>query len=123
MTPIKTNTAAQPLGHYEQAVEHNGTIYISGQLAITPSGEILLGTIEEQTELALKNLIAVAEAAGSSKEQILKTTIFISDISLWAAANEVYATVFGSHKPARSAVPTRDLPKGLLIEIEAIACK
>jgi 2-iminobutanoate/2-iminopropanoate deaminase len=123
MTPIQTNKAAQPLGHYEQAIEHNGIIYISGQLAITPEGEVLQGSIEEQTELALKNLIAVAEAAGSSKEQILKTTIFISNISLWAAANEVYSDFFGSHKPARSAVPTRDLPKGLLIEIEAIACK
>ena len=82
---------------------------------------MITGDIKEQTLAALANLEAILKEAGSSKNKVLKTTIFISDISLWAEANEAYASFFGEHKPARSAVPTKDLPRGFLIEIESIA--
>jgi len=118
---IQTNQAAEPLGHYSQAVRHGDILYISGQLPITHSGEMITGSITQQTLAALANLDAILVAAGSKKENVIKTTIFISDISLWAEANQAYANFFGAHKPARSAVPTRDLPRGFLIEIEAIA--
>lgn len=118
---IQTNQAAQPLGHYSQAVKQGNIVYISGQLPITKEGTMITGDIKEQTLAALANLEAILKEAGSSKNKVLKTTIFISDISLWAEANEAYASFFGEHKPARSAVPTKDLPRGFLIEIESIA--
>lgn len=124
MKAIKTTTAPAPLGHYEQAQEHQGTLYISGQLPIdVDHPEKTFPTIEEQTLQTLKNVEAVAKAAGYRKEDIIKMTIFIADISLWAAANKVYADFFGAHKPARSAVPVPALPKGFYVEIEAVAVK
>lgn len=122
MKSIYTANAAQPLGHYSQAIAHGNTLYVSGQLPIDPQNpDKPAGTIEEQTTLALRNLEAILKAGGSDLSKVLKVTIFISDISLWAKVNEVYGKVFGSHKPARSAVPTKDLPRGFQIEIEAIA--
>lgn len=124
MNSIKTTTAPEPLGHYEQAQEHGNTLYISGQLPIDPNNsDALFSTIEEQTLRTLQNLEAVAVAAGYTKENIIKVTIFISDIGLWKAANTVYASFFGDHKPARSAVPVKELPRGFFIEIEAIAVR
>ncbi|RAP32817.1 enamine deaminase RidA [Candidatus Marinamargulisbacteria bacterium SCGC AG-410-N11] len=124
MKKINTNNAPQPLGHYEQAIVYNGIVYVSGQLPLDMANNLEVPTsIEEQTELTLKNLEKVLIASNSSRESVLKTTIFISDISYWAKANEIYKTFFGDHKPARSAVPTKDLPKGCLIEIEAIAAQ
>ena len=121
---IKTEKAALPLGHYAQAVAHNGILYVSGQLPIDPlNTDSKIEGIKEQTLQTLKNLEAVLLAGGSSIENVLKCTIFISDISLWAEANEVYGTFFGDHRPARSAVPTKDLPRGFFIEIEAIAAQ
>ena len=122
MKIIETETAPAPLGHYAQAIVHQDTVYVSGQLPIdleNPTAEP--GSITEQTRKTLENLDAVLKASGSSIQQVLKTTIFISDISLWAEANAEYGRFFGDHKPARSAVPTKDLPRGFLIEIEAIA--
>ncbi len=124
MKTIFTNQAPAPLGHYSQAIAHNGLIYVAGQLPLTvqdPSSA--KGSIEEQTELTLKNLEAILLAAGSDKNHVLKVTIFITDISLWAKANEVYGRFFGDHKPARSAVPVKELPRNCLIEIEAIAAQ
>ena len=122
MKIINTKKAATPLGHYSQATVHNNIVYVSGQLPIDPdNSSVYLETVEEQTQKALENLEAILIDANSGKEHVLKTTIYISDISIWAQVNDVYATFFGEHKPARSAVPTKNLPKGYLVEIEAIA--
>ncbi len=122
MKLIQTDRAPAPAGHYSQAVVHNGTVYIAGQLPIDPeTGEKCLGSIEEQTEQVLKNVTAILDAAGSGLDRVLKVTIYVSDISLWGGVNAVYAKFFGDHRPARVVVPTRELHHGFLIEVEAIA--
>jgi 2-iminobutanoate/2-iminopropanoate deaminase len=119
---ISTPDAPRPGGHYSQAVVYGGLVFVAGQLSIDPrTGERLLGPIEEQTEQALRNLSAILKAAGSDMSRVLKTTVFVSDINLWGAVNEVYARVFGEHRPARSVVPTGELHYGFLVEIEAVA--
>jgi 2-iminobutanoate/2-iminopropanoate deaminase len=124
MEIISTELASKPLGHYSQAVVHNGLVYVAGQLPIDPQDESrFLETVEDQTLQTLKNLQAVLEAANSDKSLVLKATVYISDISIWAQVNEVYASFFGDHKPARSAVPTKNLPKGYLVEIDVIAAQ
>ena len=124
MEIISTELASKPLGHYSQAVVHNGLVYVAGQLPIDPQDESrFLETVEEQTLQTLKNLQAVLEASNSDKSLVLKATVYISDISIWAQVNEVYASFFGDHKPARSAVPTKNLPKGYLVEIDVIAAQ
>lgn len=122
MQSIFTPEAPRPAGHYSQAVVHNGLVFVSGQLPVDPkTGEKRVGTIEEQTERALKNVAAILEAAGSGIERVLKTTVYISDIALWDRVNTVYGAFFGSHRPARAVVPTRELHFGFQIEIEAVA--
>jgi 2-iminobutanoate/2-iminopropanoate deaminase len=119
---ISTPNAPRPAGHYSQAIVHGDTVYVSGQLAIDPqTGEKRLGSIEEQTEQALKNVAEILKAANSDVSQVLKTTVYVSDIALWERVNAVYARFFGEHRPARAVVPTRDLHYGFQIEIEAIA--
>jgi len=119
---VLTQNAPQPAGHYSQAVIHNGIVYVAGQLPIDPqTGERRVGSIEEQTELALMNLFEILRAAGSDVDHVLKTTVYISDIELWGRVNVVYARLFGDHRPARAVVPTRDLHFGFQVEIEAIA--
>jgi 2-iminobutanoate/2-iminopropanoate deaminase len=119
---IQTPNAPVPGGHYSQAVVHNGQLYLSGILPITPSGEKLSNaTITEQTEQILANLDAILQAAGSHRENVLKVTVFISDISAWSTVNQVYAQFFGNHRPARSVVPCSALHYGFGIELEAIA--
>jgi len=122
MTFIDTPNAPVPGGHYSQAVVHNGQIYLSGILPITPAGEKLTSaTIAEQTEQILANLDAILQAAGSQRDKVLKVTVFISDISVWSTVNQVYARFFGDHRPARSVVPCSPLHYGFGIELEAIA--
>jgi 2-iminobutanoate/2-iminopropanoate deaminase len=122
MKKIQTDKAPVPAGHYSQAVVHNGMVFVSGQIPIDPlTGEKITGSIEDQTSQVLKNLTAILEASGSSLAQVLKVTVYITDISLWGKVNEVYSQVFGEHKPARAIVPTRDLHFGFKIEVEAIA--
>ena len=122
MKPIKTDKAPLPGGHYSQAMVHNGLVYVSGQLPIDPqTGEKQTGAIEDQTRLVLENLSAILVASGSSLNQVLKVTVYISDISLWGKVNEVYAEIFGDHRPARAIVPTRDLHFGFMIEVDAVA--
>jgi 2-iminobutanoate/2-iminopropanoate deaminase len=122
MMEISTPDAPQPAGHYSQAVVHNGLVYVSGQLPIDPeTGSKQVGSIEEQTEQALKNLAEILSAAESGLDQVLKTTVYVSDIQLWDRVNQVYASFFGDHRPARAVVPTRDLHFGFQIEIEAVA--
>lgn len=122
MEMISTPNAPKPAGHYSQAIVHNNLVYVSGQLPVDPeSGEKRIGSIEEQTEQALKNLSEILKAAGSSLNQVIKTTVYISDIELWDQVNAIYGRFFGEHRPARAVVPTRNLHFGFQIEIEAIA--
>lgn len=119
---VETNDAPTPAGHYSQAVVYGGLVYVAGQLAIEPrTGERKLGSIEEQTEQALANVAAILKAAGSDLDRVLKMTVYVADIGLWGAVNEVYARVLGAHRPARAVIPTRDLHHGFLIEIDAVA--
>ena len=122
MEKIFTPNAPKPAGHYSQAIVHDNVVYVSGQLPIDPvTGQKRLGSIEEQTEQALKNLAEILRAAGSDIDSVIKTTVYISDIQLWERVNNVYSEFFGEHRPARAIVPTRDLHHGFNIEIEAIA--
>lgn len=119
---VQTNQAPAAIGPYSQAVIVNNMVYSSGQLPmIAESGELLTGTIEEQTHQVMKNLTAVLEAAGSSLEQVVKTTLFIANMDEFTRINEVYGSYFPVHKPARSTVEVARLPKDAAIEIEAIA--
>jgi len=119
---IHTSNAPEPAGHYSQAVVYGGLVYVSGQLPVDPrTGEKRVGTIEEQAEQVLRNLRAILVAAGSDLDRVLKTTVYISDIGLWARVNAVYARHFGDHRPARAVVPVKELHYGFQIEIEAVA--
>ncbi len=109
-------------GHYSLAVVHNDLVFVSGLLAINPETNVKqFGTIEEETLLVLKNLELILEKAGSNKDLVLKTTIYIPDISLWDNVNKIYSQFFGNHKPARAVVPTKNLHYNFKIEIEAVA--
>lgn len=122
MQTIKTPDAPAPAGHYSQAIIHDGLVFVSGQLPIDPATRTpCTGAIEEQTELVLRNLSAILEAAGSGIDRVLKTTVYVSDIELWGRVNATYSAFFGEHRPARSVVPTRELHFGCLVEIDAIA--
>jgi 2-iminobutanoate/2-iminopropanoate deaminase len=122
ITRIETPNAPKPGGHYSQGVIHNGLVFVSGQLAIDPqTGEKKLGSIQEQTEQALANVHAIIQAAGSDWDKVVKMTLFISDIDLWSAVNEVYIRVLGENRPARAVIPCGPLHYGFLIEIEAVA--
>ena len=111
-----------PKGHYSPGVEHNGLIFVSGQLPMTlDTREPFTGAIEAQTELALRNVEAVLHAAGSDLQHVLQFTIYVSDMELWGAVNETYARILGDHRPARAIVPVKDLHFGTKIEIQAIA--
>jgi len=122
MIEISTPDAPQPAGHYTQAIVHGDLVYISGQLPIDPqTGEKRTGSIEEQTDQAIRNLAGILNAANSGLNLVVKTTVYISDIELWDRVNAVYSRLFGEHRPARAVVPTRELHFGCQIEIEAIA--
>jgi len=110
------------VAHYSRAVIHNGLVYVSGQLPLIPGEKTPPKTLEEQTELVLQKLLGILEEVGSSKEKVLRTTIYVSDVGHWSKVNEIYAKFFGKHKPARTIVPTGELHYGCLIELNAIAC-
>jgi len=119
---ISTENAPKPAGHYSQAIVHNDTVYVCGQLPIDPlSGEKKTGSIEEQTEQVLKNLAEILRAAGSDMNHVLKTTVYLADMSLWERLNTVYARFFGEHRPARTVVPAPNLHFGFLVELDAVA--
>ena len=130
---VQTNDAPQAIGPYSQAVIANGMVYVSGQIALTPEGEMLqndavLQTEEVvkhdvviQTKQVLKNLEAVLKAAGSSLSQVVKTSIYLDSMDDFGIVNEIYADAFGEHKPARATVAVSTLPKNALVEIDAIA--
>lgn len=119
---IITENAPAPIGPYNQAVKTNGTLYVSGQIALDPkSGELMLDNIEEETEMVMENLKAVVEAAGLKIENIVKTSIFISDMNNFSRINEVYGTFFEKDFPARECVEVSVLPKHVNVEISCIA--
>ena len=118
---VHTDKAPQAIGPYEQAIKANGFVYSAGQIPLDPAtGEIVSGGIDIQTRRVLDNLTAVLEAAGSSLAQAVKTTIFLKNMSDFARVNTVYEEYFGAAKPARTTVAVAELPKGALIEIEAV---
>ena len=120
---LHTDLAPAAVGPYSQAIAANGFVFTSGQVPIDPkAGKIVATTIEEQTEQVMKNLQCVLAQGGVSFDRVVKTTCFLADMGDFAAFNEVYAKYFTS-KPARSCVAVRELPKGVLCEIEAIAVK
>jgi len=118
---IATNKAPAAIGPYSQGVKVNGMFYSSGQIALTPEGEMLGDDIVLQTKQVFSNLRAVLEEAGSSLDQVVKVMAFVADINDFVTVNEIYAEAFGEHKPARSLVAAKTLPKNALVEIEVIA--
>jgi 2-iminobutanoate/2-iminopropanoate deaminase len=121
---VRTENAPAPFqgAPYSQAIKANGFVFVSGQLALVPGEkELVAGGVTEQTEQVLKNLSAILVAAGSSLDQIVKTTVFLQDLGDFASMNEVYARHVGDTPPARSTVEVAKLPSGALVEIEAVA--
>ena len=122
MTVIETKNAPAAIGPYSQAYEANGFVFTSGQLSVDPATGIIPEGIAAQAEQSCKNMAAILEAAGTTFDKVVKVTCFLADIADFNAFNEVYAKYFTS-KPARSCFAVKDLPKGALCEIEAIAIK
>lgn len=121
MEYVATNNAPDAIGPYSQAVKANGFLFTSGQIAINPqTNTVDAKTIEEQTTQVCENLKAVVEASGATMDKVIKTVCFLADINDFALFNEIYGRYFTS-KPARSCVAVKDLPKGVLCEIELIA--
>lgn len=119
---IESIDAPAPIGPYSQAVVANGTLYVSGQIPIDQrTGQLISGTIEEETEQVMKNLGYILEEAGSSFEQVVKCSIFIKDMNDFAKINEVYGSRFKVNPPARETVEVSELPKGVNVEISCIA--
>lgn len=122
MNVLETKNAPGAIGPYSQGIEVNGFVYTSGQIPVDPASGAIPEGIAAQAEQSCKNIGAILAAAGIGFEQVVKTTCFLADIGDFAAFNEVYARYFVS-KPARSCVAVKDLPKGVLCEVEAIAVK
>ncbi len=123
-TPISTPDAPKAIGPYSQAVEARGarTLYLSGQIPLVPgTGELVTGTIEEQTARVLENLGAVLAAAGAGFEHVVKTTVFLADMADFPKMNEIYGRAFAQNPPARSTVQVAALPRGARVEIDAVA--
>lgn len=121
---ISTNNAPAAIGPYSQAIEANGMLFLSGMLPIDPStGNMVNGGVKEQTIQIFKNIESVLTAAGVTMDHIVKTTVFLNDMSLFGEMNEVYGSCFSGTFPARSAFAVEALPKNALVEIEVIALK
>jgi 2-iminobutanoate/2-iminopropanoate deaminase len=120
---VRTETAPAPFqgAPYSQAITANGFVFVSGQLGLRPDHGEIEGDITQQTEQVLANLRAILEAAGTSLDRLVKTTVFLANLGDFAAMNEVYAAHVGASPPARSTVEVAALPSGALVEIEAIA--
>ena len=118
---ISTKEAPQAIGPYSQAVVVNGFVYTSGQIGLLPNGELVADDIENQTHQVMKNLFYVLEAANAQFNDVIKTTIFLEDMRDFDKVNAIYAHYFGTHKPVRSTVAVRSLPKNVKIEIDCIA--
>ena len=119
---IQTDNAPAAIGPYSQAIKAGGFVFVSGQIPIDPqTGQFVAGGVAEQTEQVLKNLSAVLEAAGSSLDRVVKTTVFLADMKEFTGMNEVYATFFSSPPPARATVAAAGLPRDARVEIEVVA--
>ena len=124
MKTIQTTKAPAAIGPYSQAVEANGFVFASGQLGINPAtGEFVEGDVQAQTRQALTNARAIMNEAGLDLNNVIKTTVFLSDMANFAAMNEIYAEFFSVPYPARSAVAVKTLPKNALVEVECIAVR
>ncbi len=121
---ISTQNAPAAIGPYSQAVEANGFLFLSGMLPIDPAnGQLVQGGVKEQTEQIFTNIKALLEEAGATLQQVVKTTVFLQDMSLFAEMNEVYSRQFTGDFPARSAFAVKSLPRNALVEIEVIAAR
>ena len=120
-TILSTSAAPAAIGPYSQAVRLGNLLFTSGQIPLTPEGELVQGGIEEQTHQVFRNLQAVLAEAGCTLSDVVKTTVFLRDMNDFAAFNAVYASYFGNHKPARSTVEVARLPRDVRVEIELIA--
>lgn len=121
---IKTNQAPQAIGPYSQGIKAGDFLFASGQIAIDPAtGNLVEGGIEAQTRRVMENVQHILDAAGLNFSQVVKTTVFITDMGDFAAVNKIYGEYFTSNPPARSCVAVAALPKGALVEVEVIACK
>ena len=119
---VRSDRAPLPIGPYSQAIRANGILFLAGQLALDPAtGQFLPGDIKAQTKRVLQNLAAVLEAAGSSMDRVVKTTVFLKDMNDFGAMNEEYASFFRELPPARTTVQAARLPRDALVEIECIA--
>jgi len=122
MKTVKTENAPAAIGPYSQGVIANGFLFTAGQIALDPTtGEIITGDVVAQTERVLQNLSAILGAAGTSWDRVVKTTVYLQEMSDFPRMNEVYARVFGQSRPARSTVQVAGLPRGVLVEIDAVA--
>jgi 2-iminobutanoate/2-iminopropanoate deaminase len=119
---IETKSAPAPIGPYSQAVRANGLVFVSGQIPVHPdTGLVVDGGIAEQTHQVMKNLAAILNAAGCGLDQVVKTTVFLSNLEDFARFNQIYEEYFAKAKPARATVQVACLPKKALLEVEAIA--
>jgi 2-iminobutanoate/2-iminopropanoate deaminase len=119
---VATDRGPKAIGPYSQAVKANGFVFLSGQIALDPNTQqIVEGDVAHQAERVLENLKAIVEAAGSSLQRVVKTTVFLADMNDFAAMNEVYARYFTTHRPARSTVEVARLPRDARVEIDLIA--
>ena len=122
MKPISTDAAPAARGHYSQAIVHAGIAYVAGQLPMVPGDpERKLADFDAQARQVIANVIRIVEAAGSSRDLILRTTVYIADVAHWPAFNAIYAEMLGAHRPARTVVPVAKLHYGYLVEMDAIA--
>ena len=121
---ISTEKAPKAIGPYSQAIEKNGFLFLSGQIPLNPlTGEVASDAIEDQVYQVFENISAVLQAADYTFDDIVKTTVFLTDMNNFSVVNSIYSNYFNSDFPARSAVAVRSLPKGVLVEIEVIAVK
>ncbi len=122
MNAVTTDCAPAARGHYSQAIVHAGLVYVAGQLPIDPCDpERRPADFESQARQVIGNVIAIVDAAGSSRELILRATVYIADIAHWPDFNRIYAELLGAHRPARTVVPVPQLHYGYLVEMDAIA--
>lgn len=120
---ICSSKAPGAIGPYSQAIEANGMVFVSGQLPINPETGDMPATVEEQARQSLENMKNILAEAGLTMDNVVKTTVFLQDMSLFAGMNSVYATYFSGDFPARSAFAVKELPKSALVEIECIAAR